>query len=266
MLERLCLALLAVVLGGCAAASVPSVSLVATPSPDVIPTPTPSAIATVAPTERPTPDASPTPSPDPAVLALEAIGCNGGVVLEWSASTHPDFHHYIALRSPDGEIAPDYPPIAPAVDWGDTYATDRFVTSAVDASIIPSDSIWHYRVMAYDADGRVVSASSVQPAQMGEVADLGSVTVVTAVGGRTGLGWEAYTGLPQCFSSYRVLSGVGGTASTLLTSISAQTTTELQTDALHAGIPYALRVQAVRATTLGSFVVGETDTLAFTVP
>jgi hypothetical protein len=266
MLERLCLALLAVVLGGCAAASVPSVSLVATPSPDVIPTPTPSAIATVAPTESPTPDASPTPSPDPAVLAFEAIGCDGGVVLRWSPSTHPDFHHYIALRSPVDEVEPDYPPIAPAVDWGDTYSTDPFVTSAVDASIIPSDTRWHYRVMAYDVDGRVVSASSVQSAQMDEVDDLGPLTLASDADGRTAMDWEAYAGEARCFSSYRVLYGTAGVASTLLTSISAQATTELETDALHSGSTYAVRVQAVRATTLGTFVVGETDALLFTVP
>lgn len=43
-------------------------------------------------------------------------------------------------------------------------------------------------------------------------------------------------------------------------------TTEIETDALHASITYAVRVQAVRATMLGTFVVGETDALAFTVP
>ncbi len=55
-------------------------------------------------------------------------------------------------------------------------------------------------------------------------------------------------------------------ATTLLTSLSAQATTEIDTDALHASNTYAVRAQAVRATMLGTFVVGETDTLAFTVP
>lgn len=266
MLERLVPGLAALVLGGCAAAAVPSVPLVTTPSPEVTPTGRATAPVSVTASASPTVVPTPTATPDPGVLALEATGCDGGVVLRWSPSTHPDFHHYVALRSPEAEIKPDYPPIAPAVDWGDTYATDPFVTSAVDASIIPTDTLWHYRVMAYDIDGRVVSASSVQSAQMDEVDDLGPLTIATGTDGRTALGWEVYAGSPQCFSSYRVLHGAGGVPTTLLTSLSAQATTEIQTDALHASITYAVRVQAVRATMLGTFVVGETDTLAFTVP
>ena len=60
----------------------------------------------------------------------------------------------------------DYPPIAPAVDWGETYATDPFVTSAIDASILPSSFTWHYRVMAYDILNDPVSASPVRVAHI----------------------------------------------------------------------------------------------------
>jgi len=101
---------------------------------------------------------------------------------------------------------------------------------------------------------------------MDEVDDLGPLSIATGTDGRTALGWEVYAGPPQCFSSYRVLYGAGGVATTLLTSLSAQATTEIETDALHASITYAVRVQAVRATMLGTFVVGETDALPFTVP
>lgn len=264
MLERLVPAIVVVMLGGCAAASVPSMSLQPTPLPE--PTPSPSMTASVTVSATPAVTPTPTPTPDPGALALEVIGCDGGVVLRWSPSIHADFHHYIALRSPVEEIEPDYPPIAPAVDWGDTYATDPFVTSAVDASIIPSDTRWHYRVMAYDVEGRVVSASAVQSAQMSDVEDLGPLMLATDADGRTAMSWEAYAGEATCFSSYRVLYGTAGVASTLLTSISAQATTELETDALHSGSTYAVRVQAVRATTLGTFVVGETDALIFSVP
>jgi len=266
MLERLVPALAALLLGGCAAAAVPSVPLVTTPSPDVTPIARETATVSVTASASPTVVPPPTATPDPGVIALEVIGCDGGVVLRWSPSTHPDFHHYVALRSPEAEIKPDYPPIAPAVDWGDTYATDPFVTSAVDAIIIPTDTLWHYRVMAYDVDGRVVSASSVQSAQMSEVDDLGPLTLASDADGRTAMAWEAYAGDARCFSSYRVLYGTAGVASTLLTSISAQATTELETDALHSGSTYAVRVQAVRGTTLGTFVVGETDALLFTAP
>lgn len=235
----------------------------ASPTPSVEPTgslpaPTPSPTAT--------PEPTPPPSIDPSLLELEAISCDGGVVLEWSASTDPAFHHYTALRSPERAIEPDWPPIAPAVDWGDTYATDRFVTSAVDASIIPSETRWFYRVMAYDVDGAVVGASPVRGARLGEVDDLGDVAVDEWTGDMSRLEWQPYEGFSRCFSNYRVMYGSGGVPNTLLAVVSGQATSELLTDALHAGTTYALRVQAVRVTTLGSFVVAESDVTTYSVP
>ena len=218
----------------------------------------------------PSPTATPMPTPpasvDPSAMDLEAISCDGGVVLDWSASIHPAFHHYTALRSPEREIAPDYPPIAPAVDWGDTYATDRFVTSAVDASIIPSETRWFYRVMAYDAEGAVVGASPVRAARLGEVDDLGELELDGLDDGVTRIEWKAYEGFSGCFSSYRVMVGTSGSPTAVLTVISGQEVTDLETDALHPDTTYALRIQAVRATTLGSFVVAESEVASYTLP
>lgn len=256
---RRCLLLLAIVASGC---TVPAGGPSGTPNPTPSPTAAPSASGSLSPTPMPTP----TPTPDPGSLALVATSCEGGVVLSWSASTNPDFHHYTALRSPDRDVAPDWPPIAPAVDWGQTYATDPFVTSAVDASILPSDARWNYRVMAYDVEGRVVAASPVRPAQIHELADLGSLRVDARPDGFTRLQWRPYDGFSECFSSYRIMYGIGSTPATVLTVISDQSAAEIQTDALHAGTTYELRVQAMRSTTLGSFVVGQTKTTTFTVP
>jgi hypothetical protein len=258
---RRCLLLLAITASGC---TMQAGDASATPRPSPIPTVAPTPGPTGTPGPSPTP--APTPTPDPGSLALEAISCEGGVVLTWSASTNPDFHHYTALRSPDRDVAPDWPPIAPAVDWGHTYATDPFVTSAVDASILPSDARWNYRVMAYAADGRVVAASPVRPAQIHPVAELGSLRVDAQADGLTRLRWKPYEGFSECFSSYRAMYGIGGAPSTVLSVISDQSAGEVRTDALHPGVTYQLRVQAMRSTTLGSFVVGETKTTTYTVP
>ena len=209
---------------------------------------------------------SPSPTADPSALELEAIGCPGGVVLDWSPSTNPQFHHYTALRSPEAEIAPDYPPIAPAVDWGDTYATDPFVTSAVDASIIASNQRWNYRVMAYALDGSVISASPVRAARLSDVQDLGRLRVSAAPDGSTRLEWRPFTGFSGCFSSYRVLFGSGAPPSTELRVISDQDADSAVTNGLHSGETYQLRVEAVRVTTLGSFAAGETSVATYTVP
>ena len=233
-----------------------------TPRPTPLPTVQPSSSAEATRTPVPTP----TPTPDPTLMELEAVSCEGGVLLDWSASTNPDFHHYSTLRSPEREIAPDYPPVAPAVDWGDTYTTDRFVTAAVDASILPSSRLWFYRVMAYDARGLAIAASSVRGARLQEPADLGTLGVGAGPDGVTRLSWSAYDGEPRCFSAYRILAGSGGASPDTFAVVTDQAASSVTTDALRPGVGYQFRVEAVRSTTLGSFVLGETEIVAFTAP
>jgi hypothetical protein len=187
-------------------------------------------------------------------------------VLEWTPSTNTDFHHYTALRSPEREIARNWPPVAPAVDWGRTYATDRFVTDAVDASILPSDRLWHYRVMAYNERGRAIAASSVRTGQIRPHVDLGRLTAEPGDDGVITISWRPYPGVEHCFSEYRVLAGSHGGPLTTLVVVSDQSVGTLDTRALEAGVTYELRVDVVRTSTLGSFVLGETDQLTLTPP
>jgi hypothetical protein len=249
------------VLVGCVSTSDPTGSADAVSAP-----PASNSAASVNATSSPPAEGSPnpTPVPDPALLDLEATGCPGGVVLEWTPSTHRNFHHYTALRSPESEVSVAYPPIAPAVDWGETYATDPFVTSAVDGSILPSSRTWHYRVMAYDILGDVVSASPVRSARIGRVTDLGTPDVSAAEGDATRIAWEPFTGFSGCFSTYRVMFGIGGPPNTVLSIVSDQLAGAIETEALHAGTTYQLRVEAVRATTLGDLVVGRSETVIYT--
>jgi len=242
--------------------------------PTPTPRPTPSAASSVAGSSgSPEVTASvapqPPPNPDaPETLELQVTGCPGGVVVDWSPALHPEFHHYIALRSIEPVVDPAYPPIAPAVDWGDSFATDRFVTSAVDATLIPSDTDLYYRVMAYDEVNRVLSASPVRHANLTAVVDLGPLVVEPGdEAGSTRLDWTLFGGLGRCFSGYQVLIGPLGTnPGSTLTVLSDQSTSELQTVGLHPGSSYAIRVRAVRTTTLGDFVVGETEIAGYTVP
>jgi hypothetical protein len=236
-----------------------------TPRPTPLPMPSSSQRPAGSPTIDP-PTQGPSATPDPALLELEAISCHGGVVLDWSPTTNPEFHHYTALRSPENEIAPDYPPVAPAVDWGDTYTTDRFVTAAVDASIIPSETLWYYRVMAFDARNRAIAASPVRSARLREPAGLGNLGIGTGPDGRTRLSWRPYAGEDRCFSAYRILAASGGGPLATLTVVSERPAGSVETDALRSGTTYQLQVQAVRTTILGGFVLSETDVVAFTVP
>ena len=229
------------------------------------PSPTATAAPTLEPTAAPSTPA-PTATPDPFVLDLDAFSCEGGVVLEWSPSTDPNFHHYVALRSPERSIATNYPPIAPAVDWGDSYATDRFVNSAVDASILPSETVWNYRVMAYNARGRAIGASAVEAAVIRPRVNLDPLRVGAGPDAATSIAWARYRGPGSCFSAYRLLFSTAGAPSTVLTVVSDQAASAIETDALHPGVTYQLRLQAVRSTLQGSFVLGETEAVTFTVP
>lgn len=273
MAQRLlsCLAA-AAVLAGCTSPASPTAAP-ASPTLDATPSiaPTPSATVTPSPSDPPSPSASPSASVDAEgleVLELDVTGCPGGVALDWSPASHAEFHHYTALRSLEPDVATAYPPIAPAVDWGRSYGTDRFVTSAVDASLIPSEAIFYYRVMAYDEENRPLAASPVRRSRPTPVVDLGPL-VVEAAGAEDAsrVDWALYGGLARCFSAYRVLIGPAGSApSSTLTVITDQDVTELETAGLHAGETYQVRVDAVRTTTLGSFVVASTETTTYTVP
>lgn len=243
-------------IGGCSAAAAPA-SEPLQPAATVVAAPTATLDATLPPLISPQPVQ--TLAPAPGTLALEAVSCDGGVVLEWSPSADPDFHHYTALRSADRDVPPHYPPIAPAVDWGGTFATDRFVVSAIDASILPSDTEWNYRVMSYDAENRVLGASQVVAARMRPVADLGPVRAERAgPGRRTSLEWQPYDGPAECFTEYRILHATSGTPSTLVATVSAQEAGGIVTGALGGG-PQVVQIEAVRTTALGSFVVARSE-------
>ena len=266
------LVLFLVLLAGC----VPASSAATEPPAQTVPASpveTAPATASSAPSSSPSavpaspgPTTSPAASFDPTALELETTSCDGGVVLDWSASMAADFHHYSALRSPERDIAPDWPPIAPAVDWGDTYTTDRFVTSGADDTVTLSERSWFYRVMAYDAENRVVGASPVRTGRMDPVVDLGAVRATAADAGRVRIAWRPYGGFSECFSSYRVTVARPGQPAAVLAVISEQSAQELVTGALHSGTTVTISIEALRTTILGSFTVAEAEPLAYEVP
>ena len=140
------------------------------------------------------------------------------------------------------------------------------MTSAVDATLIPSEATFAYRVMAYDERNRPVAASPARRTRPTEVVELGKM-IEPGADGATHLDWSLFGGLGRCFSGYRVLIGPGGgTPSTTLTVVSAQETTELKTVGLRPGEAYTVRVEAVRTATLGSFVVARSSTATYEVP
>jgi hypothetical protein len=118
--------------------------------------------------------------------------------------------------------------------------------------------------MSYDAEDRVIESSAVVTARLLPVAALGPAAAEPAAGRRTRIDWEAYAGPSACFTEYRILYGVSDPPTTLLATVSERRTTRLETDALRAGTTYVLRVEAIRTTALGSFVVARSDPVTYT--
>jgi hypothetical protein len=253
--------------------ALPSASLEATAAPTAVPTPEPTAEPTPKPTPKPTPVPTPVPPPPIGVLSLAATGCPGGIVLDWSMyDGAAAFNHYTTLRSTSDSIPKAYPPQGGAVDPGGTYATNVGKTSAVDADI-PAGVTHYYRTMAFDADDGVIAASSVTSAVASPVGSLGSLAV-GAVAEGTKMLWTSYAGPEPCFTYYKVVysesnpspSYLGGDP--YLAAISDPTTDRYVAgpEALISGHTYYLRVQVIRATDLGGFLVAQTDVATYPVP
>lgn len=245
--------------------------------PAVVPTVRPTAKPTAKPTTAPTgaPTATPTASPPPvvSVMNLTATGCNGGVVLEWSQyDGDGPFNHYTTLRNTTSNIPKAYPPQGGAVDPGGNYTTNQGKTSAVDTSAA-AGTTYYYRSMAFDSDDEVVGASAVMSATAQAVASMGVLGAAPVAGG-TDLTWSAFGGPGGCFTWYKVVySETNPTPSYLggdpyFTAISDQSTTlyTASDTEMVSGLTYYLRVQVIRATDLGTFLVAQTDVTTYLVP
>jgi len=265
---------------------VPSVD--ATPSPTVEPSlsadPMPSASfvpaleSTAAPTPEPTARSTPKPTPAPtavpmATLSLAATSCPGGVVLDWSPYEGGGaFNHYLTLRNTSEWIPKAYPPQGGAVDPGGTYSANVGKTAAVDADI-PAGVTYYYRTMAFNGDDGVIGASAITSAVASPVGSLGSLSI-SAIAEGTKLAWTSFAGSGGCFTWYKLAysetnpspSYLGGDPYLAALGNPADNQFVAAPEALVSGHTYYIRVQVIRATDLGGFLVAQTDVATYTVP
>jgi len=260
---------------------VPSVEATAEPTPEMTAEATPSATAeptvepTAEPTAVPTPRPTPVPTPVPlGTLSLAATGCNGGVVLDWSVyEGAAAFNHYTTLRNTVDSIPKAYPPQGGAVDPGGNYTTVVEKTSAVDVEL-SAGTTYYYRSMAFNADDGVIAASPIVSAVPQPVASLGGLGMAAVAEG-TELTWTSYAGAGACFSYYKLAYSEEDTTPSYLEGDpylaalgdqSASSFVSPTGEALLSGHTYYVRVQVIRSTDLGGFLVAETDVATYTVP
>ncbi len=242
-----------------------------TPTPSPTPTPTPTLKPTPVPTPKPTPAPTPKPVPVVAPMSLALTGCNGGVVLEWSKVADATFNRYITLRSSTADIPAAYPPQAGAVELLATKSKDPNGTSAADTSATPGGAF--YRTLALDAAGQVIGASAVGSSAAAPVQPLGPLTAMPAPEpGKTKFAWATYGGSPACFTWYKLTYSETNPAPSYpggdpyWAAVSDQAAGSVVVNGPISGMTYHVRVQAIRATSVGVFVVAETDALTYTAP
>jgi hypothetical protein len=246
-------------------APAPSIQPTANPTPKATPKPTPK------PTARPTstpppatqaPTPRPTPSPTPiAPLALSTTACPGGTVLDWSESLSGSFHHYKTLWSSSETFSGASMVSGSATPY-------RSKTSVADVNA--TGTRW-YRTYAYDSANHVIGKSATRSATgMGAADPMGALTVTDGAG-TTDFAWTPFGGSEACFYYYKVVYSATDDSPSYLTgasvaaAISDQSTGSINVGEIPSGT-YWFRVQVLRDTDLGKFVVAETTPEQHVVP
>jgi outer membrane biosynthesis protein TonB len=245
----------------------------ATPKPTARPTPRPTPKPSPRPTPKPTakPTPKPTPQPTPALgaLSLAATACPGGVVLDWGAFGGDGFAHYLVLRSTSSTIPAAYP--AEGSAWGvdETYTTEVGATDGYDP-IDAGGETAHYRAIAFGEGDQALAASAVRTVTTKAMKSLGALTSGPD-GAATAFGWSPLDGPAGCYSYYKLAYSADDPTPSYLEGSpiawagSDQAASSVSVDALDPGT-YWFRLQAIRATSLGKFVVAQTTVVQYTVP
>lgn len=261
----------------------PTPTIEPTPSVTQEPTVAPTAVPTADPTPEPTPEPTPPPTPKPtpkptakptpvpvASLSLAATSCNGGTVLAWSPYGGSGFAFYATLRSSSSNIPAAWPPQGGAVKVTTSFAENPEVTSGYDLAEAGSTA-W-YRTLAISGESTVIGASPVVGATAKPVNGLGPLTIDPAVEG-TSVTWAPYGGLSACFSYYKVVWSIEHDAPSYLAGDPAvpvepqgASSVVLSAEQLVPGQTYFVRVQAIRVTGTGKFVIAQSEVKTYEVP
>jgi hypothetical protein len=234
-----------------------------TPNATPRPTPKPTVRPTAAPppaTAEPTPRPTPTPTPI-APLALTASACPGGTVLDWSESLSGSFHHYKTLWSSSETFS------GASVVSG-SASQYRSKTSVADVNA--TGARW-YRTYAYDSANHVIGKSGTRSATGMGAPDVMGILTVTDGAGTTDFAWTPFVGSEGCFTYYKVVYSADDPSPSYVkgdpyaTYSGDQSAGSASSNAVLSGT-YWFRVQVVRATDLGVFIVAETDSVQHVVP
>ncbi len=235
----------------------------ASPSPSDLPTSTP--VPTQQPTPTPTASPSPSPSPTPTAtptpsLSLSLTSCPGGVVATWSKYTGSGFTRYVTLRDSVPGIPATYN-LSKVVAGTSTNSIAK--TTGQDATVA-NGATYFYRTLVLGSGNKVLEASPVETGLGFGVGDLGPAAVSSSSGGTVVI-WNAYQ-RQACFSEYRVIyshdpnpTPANALGSIFVTDWFTSNVAVPPASLFSSGETIYFRVQVVRTTSLGQFVVEETS-------
>jgi hypothetical protein len=205
-------------------------------------------------------------------MSLSTLACPGGVVLGWSWPDMDGVAFVKVLRGTSSEIPAAYPP-GPGVEAvAGGASSDPSKSDGADTTL-DGGNAW-YRAVAFGNDNSALAASPVKAVATQGVGALGALGVVDGAAGSGELtfDWTAFAGSSDCFSYYKlVASADDATPSYLegaqtLAAIGEQGTGEATVSGLSTGNTFYFRLQVIRVTSLGKFVVAQSDVVQHTVP
>jgi hypothetical protein len=206
-------------------------------------------------------------------MALTAQACPGGVLLDWSAPDVAAVSRVTVLRGASAEIPTGWPPADGVTKVGSATTADLGVTDGFDPTDV-GGSAW-YRAVAYNGENVALAASASTGLATIGIADLGGLGIGGGAAGSGDLSftWSPFGGDGACFSYYKLVASVDDAAPSYLKGadfaipISEQAAAGTTvTEGLTSGQTYYFRLQAIRVTSLGKFVVAQTAVIQHAVP
>jgi len=203
-------------------------------------------------------------------MGLSLASCNGGVVVDWSPISDPRFAKYRTLRSTSPTIPVAYPPQGGAVEIGTAKSGDRNAGTGYDSSAAPGVA-YQYRTLALNASGAVIATTGIGSSAAQPVHAMGPMVVAPDPEG-TRFSWAPYPGSGACFTYYKLAYTLDGSPPSYLegdpylAALGDQAQSTYLTGDLVSGQTYTFRLQAIRATDTGSFLVAQTEIVSYTAP
>jgi hypothetical protein len=193
------------------------------------------------------------------------MACDGGVVLDWAPYTGDGFARSVMLRSTSATIPAVWPPSDGVVAVETAGTTNAAISDGFQATTEAGTA--YYRALVLDSSNQVLAKSPVRSAVTHALEPLSGFTVTPASGAAT-FDWSPFGGPAGCVTSQTLVWSTENATPSLLgahTGAIALDGPGSSTDAFGSGTFY-FRVQTIRTTSLGSFIVAQTGVTQATIP